>query len=97
MRKKLIQSGLTAKQLTVTRLVKVVQGRIEKQKMEFSKAASIIVNQVAERHQYLIVDKKPHDMWKVLKERLLDVSLLSLTDTFFSMSKKKMSDYQNAD
>ncbi|MCJ1470358.1 hypothetical protein MMC07_009003 [Pseudocyphellaria aurata] len=96
-REELIQSGFMAGQLTVTMLVKVVQNRIEKQKMEHSKAAGIIVNQVAERHQHLIVDKEPHDMWNVLRERLLDVSPLSLTDTLLSMSKKKMADYHTAD
>lgn len=96
-RDELIQSGFTAGQLTVTMLVKVVQDRIDRQKVEFSKAAGIIVNQVAERHQHLVVDKEPYDMWLVLRERFLDVSPLSLTDALLFMSKKRMSDYRSAD
>lgn len=96
-REELVQSGFTLAQLTTPTMVKSVQERLDRQKVEFSKAAGIIVNQVAERHQHLVVDKEPHEMWQILKDKFQDVSPLSLTNTLLQMSKKKMSDYRNAD
>lgn len=96
-RAELVESGFTAGQFTVSMLVKNVQDRMDKQKIELSKAASIIVTQVAERHQHLIIGKDPHEMWTILKERFQDISPMSLTDALLQVSKKKMTDYPSAD
>ena len=76
-RQELIQSGFTAGQLTNATLVKIVQDRKDKDKAKLSKAAGIIVNQVAQQHQHLIVEKTPHEMWETLRERFQDVSPLN--------------------
>lgn len=61
-REDLVQSGFTATQLTVAMLVEIVHDRKDKQKVRLSKAAGIIIRQVAEHHQHLLVKKEPHQM-----------------------------------
>ncbi|MCJ1265444.1 hypothetical protein MMC22_005322 [Lobaria immixta] len=95
-REDLVQSGFTATQLTVAMLVEIVHDRKDKQKVRLSKAAGIIIRQVAERHQHLLVKKEPHQMWETLKERFQDASPWSLTNALLQLSRKKMSDYTSA-
>lgn len=92
----LLEDGFTARQLTDTTLVKIVQDRKDKDRVKLSKAAGIIVAAVAEKHRHVIVRKAPYEMWQILKERFQNVSSLSLTNALLQISKKKMSDFRNA-
>lgn len=82
--------------MTPASLIKTVTDQRNKRLDRATRATGTILNQVAERHRYLIASMDAKEMWNTLKTRFQDLSPMSATDILFKIFKKIMANFTDA-